>query len=140
MTQSEQSGVLADYVAGLRSLSAEVSAATQALSRNDISEFEARLEAQQSISRRLNGVVLPPEQPASEENVACTPEQLEISALWEELHRAQVELGYNNRIFAGLVKRSALTVSWLSLLCQSCSERYGKDRYTPTASSVSCEV
>jgi hypothetical protein len=140
MTQSEQRRVLADYVAGLRSLCAEVSAATLALSRNDLSDFEARLEAQQSISQQLKGVKLPPEAPASEENVACTPEQTEISALRAELRRAQQELAHNTRIFSSLVKRSALTVSWLSLLCQSYNEGYGKISSTQPSSRVSCEV
>lgn len=140
MTQSEQRRVLADYVAGLRSLCAEVSAATLALSRNDLSDFEARLEAQQSIAQQLKGVDLPPEAPSSEANVACNPEQAEISDLRVELRRAQEELAHHTRIFASLVKRSALTVSWLSLLCESYNEGYGNTVRAQNHSRVSCEV
>lgn len=137
MTQSEQKRVLAAYVAGLRSLCAEVSAATLALSRNDLSDFEARLEAQQSLSQQLTGVNLPPETPASENDASGDSEQTEISDLRVELRRAQEELADQTRIFASLLQRSALTVSWLSLLCQSCNEGYGKNARN---SRVSCEV
>lgn len=137
MTQSEQKRVLAAYVAGLRSLCAEVSAATLALSRNDLSDFEARLEAQLSLSQQLTGVTLPPETPASEPDAGNDSEQIAISDLRVELRRAQEELANQTRVFDSLVKRSAMTASWLSLLCQSCNEGYGKNARN---SRVSCEV
>lgn len=82
-------------------------------------------------------MTLPPETPASEADASNDSEQIAISDLKVELRRAQAELANQTRIFDSLVKRSAMTVSWLSLLCQSCNEGYGK---TAQNSRVSCEV
>lgn len=141
MTQSEIRRALNECISEVRSLCSEVSAAIGALSRNDLDELQARLNAQDSICKRLSLMKQSPaDLMASTDFIPERAESTVIAQLKAELHQSFTELQHLNRVFAALLQRSAQTVGMFAAVYQNCPEGYfyGGDRQN--SKKLSCEA
>jgi len=124
----------------VRALSAEISSAISAIERNDMTELDARVAAQEAICQKLN-----PQDPQhlkqaleSYRRAAQIPAKL---SLLEKVREAHLALARVNKIYAGVISRSHRSIELITHLYRNHGRRYAKDENVPPANHTwSCEV
>jgi len=121
-------------------LSSEISSAISAIERNDLSDLQSRVAAQEALCQKL--AQQDPERLKrafdSYKSAAQTPVKATLLAKVREAHIALSRL---NRVYAGVVGRSQRSIELITNFYQSYGQRYSKDESAPPAKHTwSCEA
>ena len=123
----------------LQALSGEISSAISAIERNDKSELDSRIAAQEAICNELNRQDPQRLQQALESYRSTA--QISAKSALDKIREAQRRLARLNRIYAGVISRSQRSVELILSLYQNHGQRYHKDdNARPAKHSWSCEV
>lgn len=130
----------AQHLALVTSLSSEISSAISAIERNDMSEFESRVAAQEAICHKL--AQQDPERLKrafdSYQSAALTPA---TASLLDKVREAHLALARLNRVYAGVVGRSQRSIELITNFYRNYGQRYSKDENArPAKHTWSCEV
>lgn len=111
----------------VRALSLEITAAIAAIEKNDLQQFQTTIANQERICHQLVARKwTPPATGATEK---------------DPVHEAYVALAQQNRVYAGVIRRSKRCADLLSALYGSCGVGYGNDvSALANRQSLTCEV
>ncbi|HVM91861.1 MAG TPA: hypothetical protein VMT67_03560 [Terriglobales bacterium] len=128
------------HLALVTALSSEVSLAISAIERNDMTELESRIAAQETICQKL--AQQDPERLKrafnSYKSAAETPSR---TTLFDKVREAHLALARLNRVYAGIVGRSQRSIELIANFYRNYGQRYSKDESAPPAKHTwSCEV
>jgi len=128
------------HLALVTALSSEISSAISAIERNDMTELESRVAAQEVLCQKL--AQQDPERLKRAFNSYKSAVQPPAKAtLLEKVREAHLALSRLNRVYAGVVGRSQRSIELIANFYRNYGQRYSKDENVPPAKHTwSCEA